>query len=170
MSAQLEQRVPAKGSKVSRAEGRGKKVRAPFSLRCGALLIDYTFVMGIVAFATLVARMLGGGTHWSGSTVITAGYLAAAVIAALNFIVLAGVSGRTFGKWATGLRIERKNGEPLSLWHACLRHLIGYTLSLLTFGLGFLLAAFSIEGRALHDRVAGTIVVRDRRDAYSGAR
>lgn len=170
MSARLEQRVPARASMVREAEARSQKLRAPFSLRCGALLIDYTIIVGIIALATLVARMLGGGAYWSGSAVITVGYLAAIAIAALNFIVLAGFSGRTLGKWATGLRIERKNGKPLSFWRAGLRHLLGYTLSLLTLGLGFLLAVFTIEGRALHDRLAGTIVVRDRRDAYGRMR
>ena len=31
-----------------------------------------------------------------------------------------------------------------------------------TFGLGFLLAAFHPQGRALHDLLAGTVVVRSR--------
>ena len=42
---------------VSRA--RDVEARAPFALRCGALLVDYTVVIGIAAFATLLARMFG---------------------------------------------------------------------------------------------------------------
>jgi uncharacterized RDD family membrane protein YckC len=41
-----------------------------------------------------------------------------------------------------------------------LRHTIGYTLSFLVFGLGFLFAAFDSRGRTLHDMLAGTVVVR----------
>jgi uncharacterized RDD family membrane protein YckC len=65
------------------------------------------------------------------------------------------------GKWATGLRVERRDGEPLSFARALLRHTVGYLASLLTLGLGFFVAALNREGRALHDLIAGTVVVRE---------
>jgi uncharacterized RDD family membrane protein YckC len=43
------------------------------------------------------------------------------------------------------------------------RHFIGYPLSFLTLGFGILIAAINPRGRALHDLIAGTIVVRDDR-------
>ena len=144
---------------------RWHRVRAPFALRCGALLVDYTLVVGCVAFATVVARLAGGGGRWTGDATLTLGYLGAAAFAALNFVVLPLFGGQTIGKWATGLRIERRDGRPLSLPRALLRHLVGYLVSLLTLGAGFLLAALDREGRALHDRIAGTIVVRERLEA-----
>lgn len=147
---------------MANREAQATIIRAPFSLRCGALLVDYTIVMAVVALSTLLARALGSGARWTGQTVLTMGYLSAAALAVLNFVVLASVAGRTFGKWVTGLRIERKDGSPISFARACLRHFVGYLLTLLTFGIGFLVAAFNIQGRALHDYVAGTVVVRDR--------
>ena len=144
------------------ATSRLEHLRAPFSLRCGALLIDYTILVVILAFATLVARMLGGDTRWTGATVLTLGYLVTGTVAILNFIVLAGLSGRTLGKWVTNLRIVRRDGRRLGFARACLRHLVGYPLTLATFGIGFLAAAFNREGRALHDLVASTVVVRGR--------
>jgi uncharacterized RDD family membrane protein YckC len=137
-----------------------ERLRAPFSLRCGAVLVDYVILIGIVAFATLLARLLGdtGGA----SFILTVGYLTAAAVAVLNFGLIVGVSERTLGKWVAGLRIERRDGEPLSFARALLRHLVGYPLTLLTFGVGFLLAAFHPQGRALHDLLAGTVVVRSR--------
>lgn len=149
-----------------RADG----LRAPFSLRCGAMLIDYTLFVAVVAFATLLARAFGGGTHLAASTALTFGYLAALSLTALNFVVLAGFSGCTVGKWVTGLRIERKDGAPLSFGRATLRHFIGYPMSLATLGLGFLLAAFNREGRALHDVIAGTTVARERKRARAARR
>jgi uncharacterized RDD family membrane protein YckC len=138
-----------------------ERFRAPFSLRCGALLIDYIVLASIVAFSTLVARTLGGGARMAGGSAETMGLLVALAAAALDFLVLTGLRGQTLGKWATGLRIERKDGMPLSWGHSLLRHLVGYPLSLLTLGLGFLVAAFNTQGRALHDLIAGTVVVRD---------
>lgn len=158
----------AVGARV--ALSRPEQWRAPFSLRCGALLIDYTVLIAILAFATLMARLLGGDTRWAGATVLTLGYIIAAAAALLNFVVLAGLSGRTLGKWVTDLRIERRHGGRLSFARASLRHLVGYPLTLVTFGIGFLGAAFNREGRALHDLVAGTVVVRGRRRSSGGGR
>jgi uncharacterized RDD family membrane protein YckC len=151
----------ARASSSSRGEVNFERLRAPFSLRCGALLIDYILLAGVMAFATLLARLFGDMRRGS-SFVLTAGYIAVASVAFLNFIVTAGLSGRTLGKWMAGLRIERKDGEPLSFVRGLVRHLLGYALTVLTLGLGFRLSAFNSKGRALHDLVAGTVVVRSR--------
>jgi uncharacterized RDD family membrane protein YckC len=151
----------ARPSSSSRGEVNFERLRAPFSLRCGALLIDYILLAGVMAFATLLARLFGDMRRGS-SFVLTAGYIAVASVAFLNFIVTAGLSGRTLGKWMAGLRIERRDGEPLSFVRALVRHLLGYALTALTLGLGFLLSAFNSKGRALHDLLAGTVVVRSR--------
>ena len=134
---------------------------APFSLRCGAMLIDYIILVGIVAFSTLMARMLGGGARTAASSAETVGLVIAIAVAVLNLGVLAGFTGRTLGKWATGLRLLRKDGSAPGVGRIFLRHFVGYPLSFLTLGFGFLLAALSTRGRALHDFIAGTIVVRD---------
>ena len=141
---------------------RRSRVRAPFSLRCGALLVDYTLTIGIIAFATLLARTFGGSARATGEATLGLGYLASLGALVLNFLVLPVFTGATVGKWATGLRIERQSGARLGFGHATLRHTLGYLISLLTLGIGFLLAAFDAEGRALHDRIAGTVVVRER--------
>ncbi|HYJ88594.1 MAG TPA: RDD family protein [Pyrinomonadaceae bacterium] len=135
---------------------------APFALRCGAMLIDYIVLVGIVALSTLIARMLGGGARTAASSAETVGLLIALAVAVLNLGVLAGFTGRTIGKWATGLRVRRKDGSEPGVGRAFLRHFVGYPLSFLTLGFGFLLAALSTRGRALHDLIAGTIVVRER--------
>jgi len=167
MSVRLEQRAAAettprpRAGAVRRAEVNFERRRAPFSLRCGALLVDYIIPVGIVAFATMLARFFDDGRR-GGGLLLTVGYAAAGAVALLNFVVVTGFSGRTLGKWVAGLRIERRDGVPLSFGRALLRHLVGYPLTLLTLGVGFLLAAFSAEGRALHDLLAGTVVVRSR--------
>ena len=114
-----------------------------------------------MAFATLLARLFGDMRRGS-SFVLTAGYVAVASVAVINFILAPAFSGRTIGKWMAGLRIERRDGEPLSFARALVRHLLGYALTALTLGLGFLLSAFDSKGRALHDLLAGTVVVRSR--------
>jgi uncharacterized RDD family membrane protein YckC len=150
-------------AKVTRRAARHvvRQLRAPFSLRCGSLLIDYVLLVTIVAFSTLVARMLGGGARTAGGSAETIGILIAVFMAALDLGVLPGFTGRTLGKWATGLKIERVDGGEIGIGRAMLRHFVGYPVSFLLLGIGFLLAAFTPRGRALHDLIAGTIVVRE---------
>lgn len=170
MSLQLEQDSPVASPRredartssfAPRVELSAERLRAPFSLRCGALLIDYILMVGVLALATLLARIFGDARRGS-AFVLTAGYVAVGVVAFLNFVVVAGLSGRTLGKWLAGLRVVRKDGERLGYARSLVRHVIGYALTALTLGLGFLLAAFNSRGRALHDLVAGTVVVRSR--------
>jgi uncharacterized RDD family membrane protein YckC len=113
----------------------------------------------VVVFSTLLARLFS--TRSTADATITAGLVVAAIIAALDLIALPAFTGRTVGKWATGLRVERRDGERVGILRSLVRHTVGYLASLATLGLGFLVAAFSREGRALHDVIAGTIVVRE---------
>jgi uncharacterized RDD family membrane protein YckC len=87
--------------------------------------------------------------------------LIAVFAAALDLGILPGLTGRTVGKWATGLRIERVDGGQISIGGALLRHFVGYPVSFLPLGLGFIIAAFTTRGRGLHDFIAGTVVVRE---------
>jgi uncharacterized RDD family membrane protein YckC len=136
------------------------RYRAPFALRCGALLIDYILLALILTFSIMVARLMGGGARLAGGTAEKFGVLLTLIAAVLDLGVFAGLTGKTVGKWTTGLRIERVNGGPPGIGRALLRHFVGYPLSFLPFGLGFLIVTVSGK-RALHDLISGTIVVRE---------
>lgn len=105
--------------------------------------------------------MLGGGAREAGSSAETAAIALAIVVALLNLGVMPGLTGLTLGKWATGLRIQRVDDGNPGIGRALLRHFVGYPLSFVTFGIGFLLAAVTVHGRGLHDMIAGTVVVRE---------
>lgn len=134
--------------------------RAPFALRCGAILVDYILLAGILVVSSLIARGLGGGARLAGSPLNMAGFLIAIGATVFNFIVLPWTRGRTIGKWATGLRIVTKDGTSVGFLAVLLRHVIGYPVSTIPFCAGFLLAVFNRRGRALHDYIAGTMVVQ----------
>jgi uncharacterized RDD family membrane protein YckC len=161
-----------------------ERFRAPFSLRCGALLIDYILIAGIIAFSTLLARM-GNAGRSATSNAEMVGIVIAIIVAALNFILLSALRGQTLGKWVTGLVVRDKDGERVNAGRMLLRHLIVYPpfflilalvfvlvpdklivaaylggVFILTLGLGFLMATFNANGRALHDLLAGTVVMR----------
>jgi uncharacterized RDD family membrane protein YckC len=150
-------------SQPKRRAGRegGQRLRVPFPLRCGAFLIDYIILVALLVMSTLVARMLGGGARAAGNSAETAGILMTILAVIMNLGVVPGLTGLTLGKWATGLRIERRDGGELGIGRAFLRHFVGYPISFALLGLGFLVAAVTVHGRGLHDMIAGTIVVRE---------
>lgn len=137
-----------------------EKLKAPFILRLGALLIDYILLIAAPVISLLVSRSFGDdGAKLLNSEISNAGWLIMVLIALTNFLIFPLFSGQSIGKMLTGLKIVSKDGSPASFGAILLRNLIGYFLTGITFGLGFLLALFSIKGRALHDFLAGTIVV-----------
>jgi uncharacterized RDD family membrane protein YckC len=86
----------------------------------------------------------------------------ALLLGALYFVFFWGVQGATPGKKALGLMVVDLEGRsPIGVGPALLR-LLGYSLSGLPLGLGFLLVP--LTGRGLHDRMAGTLVVEREKD------
>src|SRR5207253_4614240 len=156
MTAKVQTAKLPTGAVTARVEPRVRvRFRAPFALRCGALLIDYIMLALILTFSTIIARLMGGGARMAGGTAEKIGIIFALVAAVLDLGVLAGLTGKTIGKWTTGLRIEQTDGRLPGIGRALLRHFVGYPVSFFLFGLGFLLAIVNPTGRALHDLIAG---------------
>ena len=71
-------------------------------------------------------------------------------------------NGLTAGKRLLHIRVVSLVHERIGLWHAIERAL-GYGASLLEFGFGFVQYFVHPNRRTVHDRIAETIVIRDRR-------
>lgn len=142
-----------------------EKVHAPFFLRCGALLTDYIVLISIPVIGLILSRYMGNdGAKLLGGSLNDTAWLIAALLAFTNFIVLPIFSGQTLGKMLTGLRIVRTDGRTASKGAILLRQTLGYFLSVATLGIGFIISVLGTRGRALHDYLAGTIVIyADRR-------
>lgn len=66
----------------------------------------------------------------------------------------------TLGKMAFGLKVVNSdNGAPLSFAHASGRHFAKY-ISAFTAMIGFIIAGFTARKQALHDLIAGTVVIK----------
>lgn len=77
-----------------------------------------------------------------------------------GYLVAFTAGGQTLGKMAAGIRVVQSGSDAsLDLGHAFLRTLMWIVLALPA-GLGFLTALLSHDHRGLHDRFAGTRVVR----------
>ena len=67
--------------------------------------------------------------------------------------------GQTPGKFALGLRVVKIDGSPISDVDAVIRA-VGYQVSALLFGLGYLWALIDRKNQTWHDKLARTVVVR----------
>ena len=77
-----------------------------------------------------------------------------------GYLVAFTAGGQTLGKMVAGIRVVQSDSEAsLDLGHAFLRTVLWVVLAVPA-GLGFLTALFSRDHRGLHDRFAGTRVVR----------
>ena len=166
MNARAERSIPAKAirSEPVIVNFDVERLKAPFLLRCGAVLVDYILIVSVPVISLLIGRYSGeDGIKLLNSQVSNVGWLIMTLLILTNFVILPMFSGQSIGKILTGLRIVRADGDAPSFGRLLIRHLIGYPLTLLTFGLGFLFSVFNYKGRALHDFLAGTIVVYGRR-------
>jgi uncharacterized RDD family membrane protein YckC len=86
------------------------------------------------------------------------------ILAALMYwLYFAGLEGSllqaTAGKMVMHLEVTDGEGRPIGFGHASLRH-FAKILSSLILGVGWLMAAFTPRKQALHDLVAGTLVIK----------
>ena len=137
-----------------------ERVKAPFLLRCGALMIDYIVLVSIPVIFMLSSKYMGNdGAKLLGSELNNAGWLIAVLLGLMNFIFFPMFSGQTVGKMLTGLRIVRLDGSSAGAGAIAFRQTLGYLLTAASLGIGFFLSVFSRKGRALHDYIAGTVVI-----------
>ena len=83
---------------------------------------------------------------------------------AIYFVFFWSANGQTPGNRALGIRVEQAGtGRPVQARRAALR-VLALPLSALPLCAGFLLILVDARRRALHDRLAGTVVVYARRE------
>jgi uncharacterized RDD family membrane protein YckC len=162
--------APAAGGAVPAAR------TAPFFRRVIAFVMDLMIVeflatlLGSVAAAARAVVALGmNPALWEGArqdaTLFTAQMTPLFLFAYFTFFTAYG--GRTPGKMAFALKVVAADGGDAGGWR-CVWRTVCYLASVVTWGMGFLMAA-GPAGRALHDRLAGTRVVMVPRPARTPA-
>ena len=141
--------------------------KAGFWIRGLAFLVD---VM-LVTLLAWIGGVLVQGSVWLGGAVSSApeaalewlessaGMLLALLIEAAYFTLSVGHSGQSPGKGLLRLKVIRVNGEAVGFGLAFVRWL-AQGISFLALGVGFLMIAFTRNKQGLHDKIAGTFVVR----------
>ena len=140
-------------------------VYAGFWVRFLASVIDGVMWQVISYGAGFLIGTVGSGRSamaWTGGTFDSATCLLTLVLMALQVayeVYFIGRFGATLGKMALKLKVVRPDGSPVSYMRALGRHFAKY-LSAIILLIGYIMAAFDEEKRALHDRICDTRVVR----------
>ena len=123
---------------------------AGFGERFLAWLIDLV----IVSIASAAIRMVLGA--------IVGGLLGLAIGIAYEIYFLSSPKQATIGKQAMGIIVTDLNGGRIDPGKAALRW-VGKIVSCLILFIGYIMAAFTERKQALHDMIAGTLVLKGKR-------
>lgn len=134
-----------------------------FGRRFVAYLIDSllltVFSCTVVFFTGFAIGLLMQGREAGDSLVLQIFFnCLGLIISAVYFAGFWTATGQTPGKMAMGVKIIKTDGSPVSLGAALVRW-IGYLISGLPLGLGFLWIAFDSRRQGWHDKLANTYVV-----------
>jgi len=135
----------------------GEFAYAGFWIRFLAVFVDGLVIGVMQVIAALAAgytplQMIGmqrGGTVIATLALTGIQYS----IAAIYEILMIGRFGATLGKMACSLRVIRENGTSVSMGLSIGRYFAKLLLGLPTIYIGYIIAAFDVEKRALHDRI-----------------
>ena len=137
-------------SQVGRAYG-------GFRRRGIAAVIDW-LVIGVVVSLSIGYHGQLAPPHSTVKVVVY--YALAALVAWLYFAAMEACAWQaTLGKLVVGVRVTTLDGRRIGVGRATAR-LLAKLLSLALLGFGFVLAGVDARKQALHDKLAGTLVVR----------
>jgi uncharacterized RDD family membrane protein YckC len=143
---------------------------AGFWTRFLAALIDGIILAIVSIIITFIIGLILGGAGGAvgGSDGASAGIGIASLITNVLSIVVGWLyyalqessdKQATIGKQALGLTVTDLNGGQISFGKATIRH-FGKWLSSLILLIGYIMAAFTEKKQALHDIIAGTLVLK----------
>jgi uncharacterized RDD family membrane protein YckC len=139
-----------------------------FRARAGAWFMDGAVVIGLWFGMKAILSLFGAGAlipkEGTGSVHIELFEDPVGIgLVALYFGLLPRLwNGRTIGKRVFGLRIVSLSHERLTLWQ-CIERALGYAFSSLEGGFGFLQYFLHPNRQTVHDRIAETVVIKERR-------
>lgn len=138
---------------------------AGFWIRGGAIILDSILmqivrvVFGLI-FGLSMAEILSGRADAT-SALLPSYYVMTVLMSLLDVsyqVYFVGRWGATLGKMACKVKVVRADGSRVSYLRALARY-FARILSALIFCIGYIMAAFDGEKRALHDRICDTRVI-----------
>ena len=138
---------------------------AGVALRFVAVLIDGILLLVLLLVLALVFGQWYSTTENSAHTVgVTAEGWWPLLVALAYYVGSETMTGQTIGKRAVGLRVVDVSGDPIGLGQALVRNVLRVVDAFLFYLVAAISVWSSAERQRIGDRVANTVVVRDRGD------
>ena len=127
--------------------------------RAVAVAIDLLVLFAIDAVIIYFTMQICGVTFPEFGIIPKGPLVAFLVVQNVGYLVAFTAGGQTLGKMATGIKVVATDAGSIDVGQA-LKRTVAWILLAIPAGLGFLTAVLSRDHRGLHDRFAGTRVVR----------
>lgn len=156
--APVEQVAPS-AQTVEPVVGNGTPVYAGFWRRFGAVIIDSIVLFAAGAIIGIVGVMISSGPQLTPAMEGTLNLISIALFLAYYSLMESSEAQATLGKKAFGIKVTDIGGNKISFGRALGRTALKY-ISALILMIGYIMAAFTQKKQALHDIIAGTLVVK----------
>jgi len=150
---------PRAGADRAAPPGAAPDDTAPVAARFVAVAIDLLILAVIDALVVYLTLQICGVSFDEFNIVPKGPLIAFLIVQNVGYLVAFTAGGQTLGKMAAGIRVVSSDAEAVDLGRALVRTVVWFVLAIPA-GLGFLTAVLSRDHRGLHDRFAGTRVVR----------
>jgi uncharacterized RDD family membrane protein YckC len=149
----------------TRNTDRVKSDLAGISARAISLLIDVAVIFSITALVLLTGIYVATNdlifdTHYS-PNFIAAIFFLLIIVCSTYFVFLEGYGGKTIGKMVMGIKVIGDDGGSVDIVRAFTRWAFSF-FSASFFFVGFLWALFDTKSQTWHDKIAGTLVVKEK--------
>ncbi len=129
----------------------------------GILVLLGVAMVGIDTIRSMAESMKGDDFQMPGSLISAIIFVSIASIVMVWLYNAAMESSKhqgTLGKMALGLIVTDLQGRPIGFGHATGRYFAKIITGLIPFGIGYAMAGFTEKKQALHDMIAGCLVLR----------
>lgn len=139
-----------------------------FWVRFAAITIDYVcMAIPCVVLVAAIFVLAALGVNEGVVAVLSLLFMLIALAWTFGyFILFYGIKSTTPGKMLFGMRVVREDNGGKMSWGQAFGRTFSYILSRILY-IGFIIAAFDDEKRALHDHLAKTRVIRDTRKSMT---
>jgi uncharacterized RDD family membrane protein YckC len=134
---------------------------ASLDVRLLAVIIDYFIIFAIYCvIATIVVLFIDEKKM---RIVVSVAGLAIIPLSKIIYCTIMESSARqgSWGKILMGLKVSDEKGAPINFSRSLIRNL-SKIISTGTIGLGYMMGFFDKKQQCLHDKIAGTLVIKDR--------
>jgi len=139
--------------------------KAGFWTRVVAALVDGLVVAALqlllsVALGAVTFSMTSNMAPDVQGAAMSITWIAGSFLSVVYYVFFTGYNGQTLGKMALRIRVIRTDGSSIGYGKAFVREVIGKFISSILLMIGYLLVAFDAKKQGLHDKMAGTYVVK----------